>query len=245
MTSIIINNKMEISSKSIKDAFKKVKEDIEFLNNEILDIKIAINNIENLINKPLISKQNFNESTQLIQQTNRQKNSTDNKGSTDASMDILKIERLKTPNLSISIGNEGVPTNRQTNRQTNNPTDKIKENSLKSIDLEIKEASEMLNSLDNLKKEIRLKFKHLTSQEMLVFSTIYQFEEQKIEPTYKIISEKLGLSQSSIRDYTQRIINKGIPINKTKIDNKKIILFISQDLKKIASLSTILKLREL
>ena len=80
---------------------------------------------------------------------------------------------------------------------------------------------------------------------MLVFSTIYQFEEQKIESTYKIISEKLELSQSSIRDYAQRIINKGIPIIKTKVDNKKIILSISQDLKKIASLSTILKLREL
>ena len=80
---------------------------------------------------------------------------------------------------------------------------------------------------------------------MLVFSTIYQLEEQNIEPNYKGLALKLGLSESSIRDYVQRMINKGIPIKKHKINNKKLVLSISSDLKKIASLSTIIKLREL
>ena len=81
---------------------------------------------------------------------------------------------------------------------------------------------------------------------MAVFSTIYQLEEQNPRlSNYKQISIKLGLSESSIRDYVQRMINKGIPIKKQKIDNKKLILSISSELKKIATLPTIIQLREL
>ena len=81
---------------------------------------------------------------------------------------------------------------------------------------------------------------------MIVFTTIYQLEEQnQDEIDYKTLSNKLKLSQSSIRDYIQRMINKGIPIHKNKINNKKITLSISPDLKKIASLPTIIRLREL
>jgi len=104
---------------------------------------------------------------------------------------------------------------------------------------------EILESLDSLKKEVRFKFKQLTNQEMLIYSTIYQLEEQSIEVEYTLISEKLNLSESSVRDYIGKIIKKGVPLDKIKRDNKKIILSIPQDLKKIASLNTIIQLREL
>ena len=111
---------------------------------------------------------------------------------------------------------------------------------------EIDKAAEMLDSLDNIRKEIRLKFKRLTQQEMLVFSTIYQLEEQNPGKTnYQIIAKTIKLSQSSIRDYVQRMINKGIPIKKHKINNKKIFVSISPELKKITTLSTIIQLRGL
>jgi len=152
--------------------------------------------------------------------------------------------------MPFSTGNEGVSTDRQTDRQTDNSTQKIGEIPQKTQELNIEQniqkASDILGSLDQLKKEIRLKFKLITPQEMSVFSTIYQLEEQKQQPTtYQEIAQKLGLSQSSIRDYTQRMINKGIPIKKQKIGNKKIVLSISKELKKIATLNTILQLREL
>lgn len=95
-----------------------------------------------------------------------------------------------------------------------------------------------------LKKGIRLKFKRLTEQEFLVFSTIYQLEGT-VEVNYRILSEKLGLSESSIRDYVGRLIKKGIPIDKIRLNNKNIKLSIPKDLKKIASLSTIMQLRDL
>jgi len=125
-------------------------------------------------------------------------------------------------------------------------TGQNQENTEKSISQDISDASELLDSLDNLKKQIRRKFKRITRQEMLVFSTIYTMEEQDREGVdYKKISFKLGLSQSSIRDYVQRMIEKGIPIIKEKINNKKIILHISKELKKIASLNTIIQLRDI
>jgi len=94
---------------------------------------------------------------------------------------------------------------------------------------QIQKASEILENLDNLKKEIRLKFKRLTTQEFKVFSAIYQLEQEQKQVDYTLLSNKLKLSESSIRDYISRIIFKGIPIIKQKINNKQIILHISQD----------------
>mgnify|MGYP002682888005 FL=1 len=99
--------------------------------------------------------------------------------------------------------------------------------------------------MDNLKKEVRLKFKRLTDQEFSVFSTIYQLSEENGYTDYKNLSIKLGLTESSIRDYIGRLIKIGIPVEKTKIKNKSIRLSISPNLKKIATLPTIFKLREL
>jgi len=141
---------------------------------------------------------------------------------------------------------KGASTDRQTDRQTDTSTHNLQENSQINNKPNMIEASEILESLDSLKKELRLKFKHLTSQEMIVFSSIYQLEEQgNTEVTYKLLSKNLRLSESSIRDYVQRMMRKGIPIKKNKIDNKKIFLSISPDLKKIATLHTIIRLREL
>ncbi len=108
------------------------------------------------------------------------------------------------------------------------------------------EASNILNSLDDIKKKIRRTFKNLTNQEMLVFSTLYNFDENKTEDiSYKLVADTLNLSESSIRDYINKLINKGILIDKIRINNKKIILKISNKLKEIANLSTIVKLRSI
>ena len=110
---------------------------------------------------------------------------------------------------------------------------------------EFKKATEMINSLDSIKKEIRDKFKRLTNQEMTVFSKLYTLNDSNIKVTYRLIATQLNLSESSIRDYTNKLIKKGIPIEKVKINNKTILLNISKDLKNIATLSTILQLREI
>ena len=239
----------------IRLAFQKVKQDISYLNSELSNLKSEINEIKTLLRTlhEDILYQKLKEIAQIpvyiptdrptIRQTNQQTvqqiNQTHSTYPTDSPTVPQEVKGLKSPNLSISTGNEGVPTDRQTDQQTDRQTDK-------SLDKNIQEASAILNSLDRLKKEIRLKFKRITNQEMVVFSTIYQLEEQDPDNiTYKKVADNLKLSESSIRDYVQRIINKGIPLKKQKINNKKILLSVSQDLKKIATLSTIIKLREL
>jgi hypothetical protein len=144
--------------------------------------------------------------------------------------------------IGISKGNEGVPTDRQTDQQTDQQTDRSSHNQEKNP---VDNAVEILDSLDNIKKEIRLKFKRLTEQELLVFSTIYQLEEQEGNVDYRVIANKLNLTESSIRDYVGRLLKKGIPVDKIKVNNKSIQLSISKNLKKIAPLSTILQLRDL
>lgn len=160
-------------------------------------------------------------------------------------------------NNAVSIGNRGVPTDKPTDRQTNQQTQNRPfsvqntaqiqySKPITSPPNEFERANEILNSLDSIKKEIRLKFKRLTPQEMLVFSTIYALEEQNIEDiTYKVLSQHLNLTESSIRDYINKLSQKGVPILKVRQNNKKITLKISPDLQKIASLATIMKLREI
>ncbi len=226
-----------MNKEKIKKSFMKVKKDMDFLSNEISQIKLEIHEIKQLLQA---FHNKFNTSTL------RQINPTHSATSTHNTTVPQEIQGLRTPNLGVSIGNQGASTDRQTDTSTDNSTHIYTKNQEKTdIETNIQQASEILDSLDTLKKEIRFKFKRITQQEMAVFSTIYQLEEQNIEPDYKKIALKLKLSESSIRDYTQRMIKKGIPIKKHKINNKKLILSISPELKKIASLSTIIQLREL
>ena len=228
---------------NIKEAFTRVKEDIEFLNNELLDIKTTMNDLHDIMKNLTIKLEN---QVSTDRQTDRHINTTNTVSSTHNTTVPQEVGGFKPVNIPISTGNEGASTDRQTDTQTDNSTHIPLVNEEKTIDSNIKEATEILDSLDSLKKEIRLKFKHLTTQEMLVFSTIYQLEEQgNTDITYKQISKNLKLSESSIRDYVQRMVTKGISIQKQKINNKKILLSISPNLKKIASLPTIMQLREL
>ena len=220
----------------IRDSFNRVKEDIsslkqeiEFLRQSLSQTREQMRGICEILNK-IVEKQASTH--KLLNQTL----------STYSSTLPQEIGGLKSQNLGISTGNEGVPTDRQTNQQTDRQTQNQGEIQKKSS---IDSAAKILESLDSIKKEIRLKFKRLTEQEWLIFSTLYQIEEQHGPTDYKTLSERLKLTESSIRDYIGRLIKKGIPVEKTKINNKTVQLFISQNLKKIASLPTIIQLRGL
>jgi len=226
----------------IKEAFSRIKEDILSLQEQILALSKQIDEIKRTLESKTPTQIETNQAIQRI-------NPTLNKTPTDN----LPFKALKSPILGSSTGNGGVPTNSQTDRQSDQQTQKSidfycfnSNNNEKSDQIsQIQRVSEVLESLDSIKKEIRSNFKQLTSQEMTVFSTIYTLEEQGFVVDYSLISQKLGLSESSIRDYTHKIIKKGVPLVKLKENNKKVTLTISPDLKKIASLQTILSLRNL
>ena len=212
----------------IKEAFSKIKEDISLLNNEILELKLQINKLQQTPTDNISSTYQQTDNQTHFQQTPTHK---------------LVVEPSYSPNMNSSIGNEGVPTHKHTNTQTLQQTHKSIQN-MPNLDFE--QANNILSSLDNIKKEIRLKFKRLTPQEMLVFSILYTMEEQKYTNiTHKAIATQTKLSESSIRDYINKLINKGVPIEKIKQNNKTINLKISQDLKSVVTLATIQNLREL
>jgi hypothetical protein len=224
-----------MEEEQIKEAFQKVKKDILSLSEELTFLKAGLEETRfKLIEmceiiKAINKKTNNLSSTQTsLNKTNVISTSTDN----------TTFKALKGQISGFSTGNEGVSTDRQTDRQTDNQAKNLEKNS-------IDEASKILISLENLRHDIKSSFRKLTDQEFLVFCTIYQLEEENGFADYKKISQKLSLTESSIRDYVQRLIKKNIPIDKAKINNKSIHLKISQNLKKIAPLATILALRDL
>jgi len=275
----------------IKEAFSRVKEDIFALGDDLNKLKLLIADMRNelkivvkaindmrekdfLAEKPQKPQESIPTHTPTHPQevpTIQQISPTQNEIPTDK----LLSQVLKRQKIDVSIGNEGVPTNKPTNQQTNQqiiqhikfpvqpaisqqltttnppetsflPTTKEPEKDKKESRIDqLARIDEILSSLDALKKELRMKVKRLTSQEMAVFSLLYSLENQGNEVDYPLLSSKLSLSEASIRDYIGKIKKKGIPIIKEKLNNKKIILHLSQDFKKIASLDTIIKLREL
>ena len=231
-----------MDNSEIKIAFSKVKEDIFYLVKEFSSLKKELDEVKNSIDE-LSKRLNL-----ILIQTQNQKLPTLFNNPTDKPTVPQEIKGLKNQFLSTSTGNKGVPTNQQTNQQTfigsKNPifedfNYKNKDFNSPNIEENIRFASDILDSLDVIKKEIRQKFKKLTPQEMQVFSIIYQLEEQNPDNvTYKLIAESLNLSESSIRDYVQKMLNKGIPIKKEKINNKLVILKISKELNKINGINS-------
>jgi hypothetical protein len=225
----------------IKEAFSKVKEDIISLRTQLTDLKIQLEEIKRTL------QQTNRPTDRQITPTNQQITPTHDQG----------VYPLKPQNSGFSTGNDGVPTDRQTDQQTDrhvskfaqsrgsvyplSPPSTSKPDAISSIE----KASQILESLDEMKKEIRSQFKRLTNQEMLIFSTIYQLEDQGLQVDYPLLAEKLNLSESSIRDYVLKIMKKGIPLGKVKENNKKVTLSILPEIRKIASLQTILSLREI
>ena len=218
----------------IKLAFSKAKQDIQDIKLQISELSNQIQSLKSLVKKTEKPTDTIIQHTSNIQQTNPQETPTDNFSESQN----LPLKASKASISTTSTGNGGVPTDRQTDQQTDRHIN-LHTNS------NIRRVSELLESLDDIKSEVRLKFKHLTKQEMLVFSIIYQLEDSGNTVDYNLIASKLSLTESSVRDYIHKMIKKGIPIVKTKENNKKVFLSISPELKQIASLDTIIKLREL
>ena len=229
---------------NVKEAFERVKLDIHQLRCELDFLKNALIETRNQMIDMCSVLQNIHKRLEKSEKEQEKPiPAQDNQNTTDPThnpTDNHPLKPLKAQILGISTGNEGVPTDRQTHQQTDNPTQNPPKNPPN-----VENVTEILHSLDSIKKEIRLKFRRLTDQEMLIFSTIYQIEQEIGFSDYKTIAEKIKLTESSVRDYVGRLIKKGIPVLKTKINNKTIHLTVSDNLKKIASLSTIIQLREL
>lgn len=212
----------------IKDAFSKVKQDIDDLKSHLYFIRLELTELKSLLK--ISTDRPFSTDTPLFPLDT----------STDTSTNTNPFYGLKSPNSQISTGNKGVSTDRQTDQQTDtytNTTGKVRLNNTEEV-------SKLLESLTELKQDIREKFKKTTKQELAIFSAIYQLQEQGEFVDYSILASKFNISESSIRDHVQSLIRKGIPIDKVKENNKKVFLSIPETLKKATTLDSIIKLRD-
>ena len=118
-----------------------------------------------------------------------------------------------------STGNEGV-FNKQTNQQTNKQLNK-------------QTIIQQSDTLSRLNEDIEAHFNTLTKQEFLVFLSLYQLEEELGPVKFSDLSQYLKLSESSIRGYINRLIQKGSPILRKRINNKVINLSLSPDFRNL------------
>lgn len=224
----------------IKEAFQKVKDDIQQLRTELEEILNELHLVKRTLNQT--DKPTNQQTNEEIIQTQGQFSQTDKK----IISNNLPLQSLKTQNSDVSIGNRGVPTDRQTNQQTDRQDDKFAQSNMPPDRItHMDQVAEVLNSLDALKKDIRKQFKQLTPQEMLIFSTIYQLTDQGIDVDYTLLAQKTNLSESSMRDYILKLTKKGVPLQKVRENNKRVTLSIPSEFKRLASLDTILALRSI
>lgn len=218
----------------IKEAFSKAKQDIQELKDQI---SLLTSQLEE-INRTLKSS------------TQHQNNATIRQEISTDTTDKTSLEASFPSNHNISTGNRGVSTDRQTIRQTDNTHEKFvysEKQTPPQSSPKTDQTDQIVQTLSNyqaLKEDLKLKFSNLTNQEFLVYTAIYQFQEEGHKVDYNLLSAKLNLTSSSIRDYIQRLTIKGIPLEKHKENNKKIHLSIPHIIRESLSLSAIIQLKQ-
>lgn len=151
-----------------------------------------------------------------------------------------ELTALKQLISELSTGNKGVPTDSQ---QTD--SQQITDKQTADTQTEAIPGIQNVGFISDFKKDLRRKFLALTTQEFFIFTEIYIMEEKQGAASYRDIAKKIGLTESSVRDYVARLTRRGIPIIKRKINNKSIILGISSDLRSLFTLDSLIKLREI
>lgn len=152
-----------------------------------------------------------------------------------------KFDRI-TPYFSSSTGNEGVSTLRQHFDNTSTSSHKMLNRTSPEVKNEEQFTQQIASFVEEMKKRLKHKFKLLTRQEFNVFSAIYTIVNEKQYATYKDIAKMLNLTPSSVRDYVNRLVEKGIPIIKQRHNNKLVLLSLPTELMQLATLEAITKL---
>ena len=148
-------------------------------------------------------KNQIKELKEIILRQNEQINSLNYKSIQNAA-DSLKKAFIDDQIREASSGNEGVVTNKQTNKHVTH--------------------TQQTPDINELKE----KFRVIGRQKLLLYLTIYKMEDEKIPVTHASIAKSLNLSEDSIRVYIFRMIQKGIPFDRIRVNNKLIVFKIPQ-----------------
>ncbi len=196
------------SFQNVKDDIKKLKEDTEFYNEKIEEIK-----------------QN---STLLSEKIDR--------------LLIFFEKNENKPFFYSSSGNKGVVNNlQQSTTVYNNDQQSSTMNDKQSTTQNTKT---LRKDLEKINEALTFKFKSLTDRELSVFIAIHDIEMEKNEVSYADIANKLNVTEPTVRGNVNRLLQKGLPVEKERFFNKKASLYISKDFKNLNLLTKIIELRK-
>jgi len=187
------NNENSTFEETVKGSFKKAREHMDEIEQELKT------------QKTLITAQN--------EQIDKLMNRIETLNS-----EIGQFKALKPANEESSSGNQGV----WLSKSLTNPYS-IKHKNLGNKELLIKNSG---ISIAKSFKDIQEMCQNLSKQELLTFLMLYELEEENNNVTYADIGLRMNLSESCIRTYISSLIKKGIPILKSKFNNKIIFLKI-------------------
>ena len=100
-------------------------------------------------------------------------------------------------------------------------------------------------SISAIKSDFDVLFRGLTDREFSVFMAIYQLEEDLQAPvSYCEVSKILKITEITVRNYVNSMMNRGIPIEKHRQYNRKVSLSIKKDMRDLNLASKLLKIRQ-
>ncbi len=141
---------------------------------------------------------------------------------------ILDEKNLEKPiSKPSSIGNQGVYANIHSFIHSDMHSDIHLNKQPKQAPEPLKEPFKGINN------QINQLFGNLTKQELFVFLTIYQLEEDIGNVSYIDIAKKLELSEGCIRTYISNLMKKGVPILKKRHNNKIVYLSVSDEFREL------------
>ncbi len=203
---------------AVKKSFKRVKDHFEALEGEVRhnrDYIIKQNTSIEALNakiKALEAKIQVLEASKLSFSDNKDNKNKDNIVSKSLKKAEISFKRedLLLKN-EISSGNKGVSLDGYS----------LPGYSLPGYSLDIR----------GFKEDLPRILSKLSRQEFMTFLVIYQQEEQIKHVTYETLAKELKISSGCVRTYVSGLIKKGIPIVKSKYNNKVIILSVPSEIR--------------
>jgi len=212
----------------LRKAFSKIREEIESLEGQFSTLKEALtiqnNVLAELVKKFALLDEKLEKNKKFfVSSGNEGVNQSINHLNTSENGPSKQQEKAHLEeDIDVSIGNEGVKEHLSHVKEQKEPVfEPQKEN---------KERKSIFRlARDRLDKT----FNKISKQELKVFLTVYQLEEDHSETSYRGIAERMDLSEHCIRAHICSLFKKRAPLYKVKLNNRLTLLFVDKDFKSL------------
>jgi len=230
----------------LKEVILKQNEVIKQLSEHLIDLSNQLENHKKSQNQPIsIGNEGVNQSiNHLINQSlstqslNHIDLSTSEPQNDLESPSFEPIEENIAPQSKPEIPVEKIPESPSAEQKIQQKSEEKLKNELDfKIDLgtisQKREITLLDKEISSFKVNINKAFSSLSKQELRVFLSLYQLDDELNGVSYIELSSKLELTEPCIRGYISTLMKKGLPITRTKLNNKRTILIINKEFKSL------------